>query len=376
MPYPIPCKDAAKKPLLAAFQEELVGQWENKNLPGSTKGGLKEPLSYNIMPLPEKGNPNGYILKNFKYTERIRFNDCKDKTTLAIGAGAPNRGGLTTQTVKALFYEQQVRYAEGPGGPEHKGGAQVVHVENGSWLYLPIYVQQPGPYPLTPLDAEPVSNALKQPSEITIAKQISVPHGNSVLALGSYETVAERNGAGECHENSLLPGAPVIPDAASPYPRPADPIALGATLGTNLNADAVYSELKDHDDDFQNPHPHLTMCPNAPLQEAAALIKPDHHMHWSVTTLPLPNGQGHVTNIPFEHRRANVTEYYAEYWMLFKGKAKYLAYTQTMVMELIVKDKPYRFPHVTCNVLTYEGLYDPCRDCKEEPPRKEKPRAR
>lgn len=359
MPYPIPCPVPGKphKALLAEFQELLVGTWENKTFPGSDQGGADKPLSYNIMPLPSKNDQNGYILKNFKYTEKIRFNDCDADKTLAIGAGAPNRGGLVSQNIKVLFYEQQVKYAEGPGGPAPGKKADVVHVENGTWLFLPIYVQQDGPYPADD-DKTPVSDALKQPSDITIAKQINVPHGNSVLALGSYETIAEKDAAGKYLVKSRISGAPVIPDADSPFPRPANPVKPPDSLKTNLNADAVYSTRKKTKANFQNPHPELTLHSNAPLQDAVGIIKPDYYLHWNVTTQPLPNGQGQVTNIPFEHRRAQVIEYYADYWILLKGhdyKHRYLAYTQTMVMELCIKDKTYKFPHVTCNTLTYVG---------------------
>jgi hypothetical protein len=93
------------------------------------------------MPLPENGN---YILKNFKYHERLKFNDGDDIHPLAIAAEAPNRGGLVSQNCRALFYERQVRFAEGSA----KG--EVVHVENGAWLWLPRFVQQRGPYPPNP----------------------------------------------------------------------------------------------------------------------------------------------------------------------------------------------------------------------------------
>jgi hypothetical protein len=76
----------------------------------------------------------------------------------------------------------------------------------------------------------------------------------------------------------------------------------------------------------------------------------------TVVSRPLTNGQdGHasVTNIPFEQLAADVIAYTAEYWLLFKGEAKYLTYTQTILMVLIVKGQKYVFPHVTCNTVTY-----------------------
>ncbi len=355
MPYP------AKISHLARFQQELVGRWENRPLgklgKGKPLGGEKNPLSYNIMPLPQELDPDGYILKNFKYYERLKFNDDDVENTLAIAAEAPNRGGQVSQNARALFYEQQVKFAEGPAKNE------VVHVENGAWLYLPRFVQQKGPYPKD-IDKEPVTPALSQPTDVSVAKQIAVPHGNSILALGSFDTVSEAKGSALCEKNPVIPGSPVIPDGPLPYPMPATPVANPKppppTFISCLNADERYSTQMANPKDFQNPHPDLTQCPNKPLQEAVALIKPDRYMHWHVTTRPLLNGHGHVTNIPFEQRVSDVTDYWADYWLLFKGKnEKFLAYTQTMIMTLMIKTKKrpvpemFCFPHVTCNTVTY-----------------------
>lgn len=363
MPY------RAEIEILAKFQQELVGTWENRDFPHegreSPVGGNDNPLSYNIMPMPQDSDPDGYILKNFKYNERLKFNDNNVDTTLAIAAEAPNRGGLVSQNCRALFYEQQVKFAEGPGA------GNVVHVENGAWLWLPRFVQQDGPYPSVPIDAESVSPALEQPAELMIAKQMSIPHGNSILALGSFDTVADAAGEG-CKNLPIISGSPVIPDASSPYPMPANAELNSApppSLTSNLNADERYSTIRDSPSDYQNPHPDLTRCPNMPLQQAVAIIQPDSYMHWRVTTLPLQNGRGHVVNIPFEQQVSDVTEYYADYWLLYKthtphhhppkhntGKlitSRYLAYTQTILMKMKIKGELYVMPHVTCNTVTY-----------------------
>lgn len=338
---------------LAEFQRQLVGRWENrpfgKDAHGRPVGGEDNPLSYNIMPLPQVWDPDGYILKNFKYYERLKFNDDNVKETLAIAAEAPNRGGLVSQNVRALFYEQQVKFAEGPA----KG--DVVHVENGAWLWLPRFVQQDGPYPAD-IDKEPVTDALSQPANLSVAKQIAVPHGNSILALGSFETTSVAKGGSACEKNALIPGSPSIPDAPFPYPMPATAVANTApspSLISNLNVDERYTTQTNSPGDFQNPHPDLTQCPNKQLQQAVAIISPESYMHWHVTTEPQSNVRGHVIDIPFEQRVSDVTDYWADYWLLFKGKEKYLAYTQTIIMLLTIKDKKYHFPHVTCNTVAY-----------------------
>jgi hypothetical protein len=378
MPYAIKdCKDT-----LAAFQQELVGCWRNETFGqdenGKPVGGEDNPLSYNIMPLPSvplcppsKPNPfdpenDGYILKNFRYTERLRFNNCDDKNTLAIAATAPNRGGRVGQNCRAVFYEQQVRFAEGPAGPENRGGPQVVHVENGAWLSMPRYVQQPGPYP-SDIDSERVTEDLEQPIDIIIAKQMAIPHGNTIHALGSFDTVDADSGEGCTRKsNPWLPDSPVIPDGPTPYPSLLKPECNQGSLPSlksNLNACKRYSELKADMDDFQNPVPEYTRFPNRPLQKAVQIIKPERYMHWYVTTQKSANGsgEGKVLNIPFEQRVSDVIAYSAEYWLLYKGGKKYLAYTQTIPMVFTIEDVQYIFPHVTCNTVTfYADIVDGC----------------
>ncbi|HTV42179.1 MAG TPA: hypothetical protein VMF08_16530 [Candidatus Sulfotelmatobacter sp.] len=357
--------------ILAKFQQELVGNWKNldfgKDDDGDTVGGEENPLSYNIMPLPQTSDPYGYILKNFKYHEKLHFNSDDPEKALAIAARAPNRGGRVNQDARAIFYEQQVKFAEGPQGPRaNSADGDVVHVENGTWLWLPRYVQGDGPYQenppgsgLFPPPTDLVSDGLQQPADALIAKQISVPHGNSILALGTFDTRPGHNGAGPWKGDPKFDGSPSIPDGPSPYPVPANPVPAPtgtptpATLVSDLNIDQRFQSLQNSSSNFQNPHPDLTLNPNRPLQKAVHIINPDGFMHWHVTTKPLTAGKGVVTNIPFEHRVSEVTDYIADYWLLFKGGKKYLAYTQTILMKLTIKEQKYFFPHLTCNVVTY-----------------------
>ena len=351
--------------ILSEFQQQLIGNWQNQDFGnddhGVPVGGPGNPLSYNIMPLPESSDPDGYILKNFKYHEKLHFNNDQVAATLAVAARAPNRGGQVNQNFRAVFYEQQVMFAEGPGKDT------VVHVENGAWLWFPRYIQQPGPYPLGPPipPGTKVSDALQQQADVTLAKQISIPHGNSILALGSFDTVPGPDGDGPWKGTSKINGRPNIPDGTPPYPDPraAIPIAPGTpippVLVSTLNVDVRYSTLENNMNNYQNPHSRLTQYPNRPLQEAVSIIQPDAFMHCRVTTEQLPNGKGVVTNVPFERQVSRVTDYIAEYWMLFKGDKKYLAYTQIILMKMMIpaketeRIKEFIFPHITCNTVTF-----------------------
>jgi hypothetical protein len=378
---------------LAEFQCLLIGTWTNEDDKELIDPKTKLPLSFNVMPLPQielqkRVNPQpppppntaygGFILKNFAFTETIRFNGSaknkdepkqhQDPAALAVIAGAPNRGGSYTQFSHAVFYDQQVKFAEGPAAH------MIVHVENGAWLHLDSIRQVLGPYELNPPPPNgpggPFVNGddgqvLPQPPYITIAKQISVPHGNSVLALGSVDIRGTKKKDGKEVLQTILPGRPVIADAFIPYPQPAD-IAVAPSF------DPYKTLLKDNAD-YENPNPPWTWNANKPLQEAIEIIKPQSFLHWSVTTNPMFGGKGHVTNIPFEERKSNVIAYWADYWMLScdpidKKDAvfDYLAYSQTILMEMdiffgdykIAKEvadpanyRRYIFPHVTTNTV-------------------------
>ena len=380
---------ASKSNDIAMFQCLLIGTWKNDD--SLTVDG--KPLSYNVMPLPQKDNQvtrppdgtmkyGGFILKNFTFTETIRFNgsakdadlpEHTDPQALAVIAGAPNRGGEFTQFAHAVFYDQQVRFAEGPAA------GKIVHVENGAWLHLGTRKQLLGPYKLDDDGPFVEGQLLRQPAYVTIAKQIAVPHGNSILALGSVDLhdgeKFQPNPSG-LESNTIIPGAPVIPDAPVPYPEPVDlstrvpaspcarrldPMPRGVSISPQTDP---YARKLDAVDDFENPNPKWALNPNFPLQKAISLIKPTAHVHWRVTTEPLPGGEGVVTNIPFEDRKSKVTEYWADYWLLSTDrkhhrsmKFDYLAYSQTILMEMEVSLDGgatfgrYVFPHVTTNTV-------------------------
>jgi hypothetical protein len=312
-------------------------------------GKQGKPLSYNVMPLPQvepqKGYPCclGYILKNFSFTEELRFNGSNDPkdphydpNALAIAALAPNRGGRYTQDSHALFYEQQVKFAEGPQS------GNVVHVENGAWLRLSSVPQPLGPYNDIPAVPGPI---IPQLPEMSVAKQIAVPHGNSVLALG-YVSSPEK-------------GPPKIPDLQYPYPQPLE--YKDDFPSWDISAWPYYTKL-DNNNDFENPDPELAFNCNKALQEAVNAIKPNAYLHWVVHTDPIvingfEHGRGVVTNIPFEQRRANVTSYRAEHWLLSTDcgkKFEYLAYNQVIEMQIPILGEPYLFPHVTANTVKRE----------------------
>lgn len=287
--------------------QHLLGTWTNQLVDTVDNS----PYSFNLMPLP-KSVPAapGYILKNFKYYEEITFS--------AISGSAPNRGGDYTQTANVIFYEQRVYFAEGPDKDK------LVHAENGSWLYLETGPQIEDAYANG--QTIPNANIPPQPSNMQIAKQISVPHGNSILAMGTVKSET---------------GTPNIPD----YGKGIYPDGTLPDMGIDTSLYSIPTDVAGG-----NPYPDLSFNPNKPIIKGTP-SNVNNYIQLDVDS----NVGGSVTNIPFELQKADVTNYKASYWLqAFSqgGDFTQLAYTQTIIMKIPIDDKMVDFPHVTTNILT------------------------
>ena len=292
--------------------EQLVGTWTNQDIHGSGKGGPESPYSYNLMPLPQvdPSSPSGYILKNFSYYEEITFSP--------IHGTAPNRGGTGVQVANTLFYEQRVYFADGPAKDS------LVHAENGSWLFLSDGKQLLGPYGDgngPNVGTKTVQDSKPPTQSYNIVKQISVPHGNSILAPGEFS------------EES---GSPTI----------TAPIVV---LPEGVNTDQ-YGEKS-----VGNLNPEFTANPNQPLMDAIAATNATSYIKFALDS----NAGGHpATNIGFEQQHAKVTRYWATYWLeAFGGLSDFtqLQYTQTMLMDIPIGKDIISFPHITSNTVTKKG---------------------
>jgi hypothetical protein len=239
-------------------------------------------------------------------------------------AGAPNRGYKFRELPNALFYDQIVQFADGPGE------GTPVHIENGAWLHLQKQPIAYGPYP------DPEKTDPNDPTDPVFAKQISVPHGNSILAYGSY--------TGPHDGRPMIPSVSILPSVINPR--------------GPFSADRFDHKL-DQDPHYENPDPDLAKTPTRPLQELIAQLDVEqYHSVQLHTEMDCSGNKGFVTNIEFEEKMAAARECEAGYWLMrLKGSKEfeYLAYDQNIILELVINGLHVRFPDVTSNVVKKQG---------------------
>jgi hypothetical protein len=309
--------------------EYLIGTWTNQDIGTSGKGGPESPFSYNLMILPQAPDadpsdptqsPYGYILKSMSYYEEITFSQ--------IHGSAANRGGAGSQISNALLYEQRVYISDGPAKDT------LVHFENGIWSFLTPAAQALGPYGDGDGEALGTETFGPVPPQLTynIFKQISVPHGNSVLACGNMPVDANNNAYPQAGAPAIDPPSQVLP--------------------TGIET-TVYNPPAS----VQNLTPAYALNPNLPLNDALAAGPVAQYIRIDVSSAL---GGGGVGNIDYEQQRADVTEYQATYWIEDTGNGDFtqLQYSQTIMLRIPItfpgalEPTNIFFPHITSNTLT------------------------
>ena len=287
---------------------KLVGTWNSP---------AQNPTGYNVMPVPAgnvQGKPagqNDFQSKNFYYFEEMTF---------TAPGEAPNRGQDFQQGSYALTYEQRVYFAPetGVGGlPEQPAVPlanqnTLVHFENGLWLNLNFEAQPQGAYAPPKLTPPTVT----QPQDRAICKQVSIPHGNSIQAVGSARTYA---------------GPPTF-DTSPPNEKP-----------FNIAGEEIHN-------------------PAIVLQEQLALMpKVVQTTELKVATDPRIGGSS--SNILFERGNAEVSGYVMTLWILdLEDGSVVLQYQQIIPMKFYITTSPMpdgtggvgtptTFFHITANTL-------------------------
>jgi hypothetical protein len=158
--------DHGRRIVVAEAGDETLGPL--RMLPGVWKNTAElHGFGFNLIALPfAPAIPNGYRLMMNQYDEELHFS--------IVDKGVPNRGfdatvnppAIADQTIVALDYDQKITQIAADdfprSGETEKFNGKPIHKEPGLWLYM------------TDQNVE----------GINIARLGSIPHGNSVLAIG------------------------------------------------------------------------------------------------------------------------------------------------------------------------------------------------
>ena len=288
----------------------LPGKW--KSLPNQ---------GWNMIALPfAEGKSNYRVLVN-SFDEELNF-------TL-VDKGVPNRGlrqntdgevEESDQFVVTLDYEQTIVQTDSADFPESglAGGPGLpIHHEPGLWLHM----------------INETTNG------IDLARLATIPHGDSLLALGS---------------SAQVDGAPVIPAMRG--------LPIG-TVPVDLQTNPYLAPYKHfHDHPFKGVFDPTN--PTALLSKANDCVD---ILRTTTLTVDTETESGGINNIPFVTRQANAGSMRSIFWIeeLAKkgkhGKPKLrLQYAQVVILEFFGRLDQLpglaQWPHVSINTL--EKVYD------------------
>ena len=264
-------------------------------LPGTWVGDR----GWNLIAVPEKGRADGFTLLLRPYYETITFTP--------LGVLVPDRGIAGTMAIFGLEYTLRV---------SDTLTHQPLHLENGMWLYL---------------------NDPQNPTPHNIVRHATVPHGNSVLALGNSEQ---------------SDGPPVIP--------PVDTLPIGRPAGRDAGYIDPYIGLLPPELQAIKP-PFKTRDANSVLRDA---IKNQTILNTVRLDVSTQTASGGIVNIPFIQQNANATSFDATFWLETVqhedketgGPYQYdqLQYSQRTILDFVERgDGPglIQWPHVNVNTL-------------------------
>ena len=289
----------------------LPGTWSNKALPGR---------GWNMIAVPFSGGPVGYRLLLNQFDETLKFSFVDDRVA---NRGITVTGAEDDQFVVALDYEQkidQIAVADFPeSGLAGEPGA-TIHHEPGLWLHM----------------------TNKTTDNLDIARLATIPHGDSVLALGTSDTSSQ---------------TPQI-DSVN-----------GLPIGVSHNLDGPYLAPYKHFND--NPFKGVVDAPGFPgfnPVDPSALLKLANEGVNIVRTTKLEVDttmqEAGIVNIPFIVKQANASDMKSTFWIQeieetdANGKLKTtlrLQYLQVVMLDFFPRKDGaaglIRWPHISINTL-------------------------
>lgn len=298
----------------------LPGKWVSKG------------LGWNMIALPfaATGAPPFRLLLN-QYDEELEF-------TL-VDKAVPNRGiegappAEKDQLVVTLDYQQSIRQVAAEDFPvsgKAGGAGLAIHHEPGLWLYMTNFVD----------------------GDIDVGRLSTIPHGNSVLALGTSDVIESPDTASLIPEVSGVPtgiGNADVNDPGNrylaPYKRFHDAPFKGTVAGVP---------------DFPGFDP---VAPNGLLKLALQGVNVKRTTVLKVDTAVQTGG---IVNIPFVVQQADAQRMVSTFWIHelcetdANGNPKYLLqYLQDVALDFFLRTDGQpgliRWPHISINTLEKVG---------------------
>ncbi len=293
----------------------LPGKWSNT---GNMTG-----RGWNIIALPFGDAANSgldYRVLMNRYNEVLNF-ALVDKQVPNRGIGVDSGSTVAAdQLVVMLDYEQTIKQIEADDFPKsgHAGGSNLpIHHEPGLWLHM----------------------TNERTNQLDIGRLATVPHGNSLLALGT---------------SLVKNGPPNIPDKI-------DALPIGVEPKPNWK-DNPYLEPYKHFDD--KPFKNLFMPTDMTglLKQANAEID---IVRTTILEVDTTTGTGGVVNIPFIVKQANAAAMKSTFWiqeLADKGEdgnpRLRLQYLQVVLLEFFERrdgsEGLIQWPHVSINTMEKE----------------------
>lgn len=302
-----------------------------KLLPGTWKNtGDFVGRGWNMIALPfmQEGNRFDYRLLVNQYNEELKFS-LVDKAVPNRGIDRP-AGTNTDQFVVTLDFEQMVTQISAEDQPDSGLAGTpntAIHHEPGLWLHM----------------------TNEQTEGLDIARLSTVPHGDSLLALG---------------KSRVIDGPPTIP--------PINGLPIGVSM--NVDANPYLAPYKHYND---APFKGSVLAPGFPgfnpvsPHELLTLGTPPNVTRTTVLEVSTTVESGGIRNIPFVVKQADAAEMVSTFWIMeldetdADGNQKMaLSYSQVVMLDFFPRRDGcpglIRWPHVSIN--TMEKVSEPDRE--------------
>jgi hypothetical protein len=274
------------------------------DLPGTWVGN-----GFNLISLPDKHDNKLFRLKLNATRETLTFT--------SIGGPIPNRGSAQDDIAfLGLHYFQQVSDAI---------TNEALHLEPGLWLNLPI------------------TTAPQEPA--TIARLGTIPHGDSLLALGTFRPV---DGGPQIHSVDSTPftldattGARINdPNPVYLAPFTSTPLPPGIPVGSIANPNLLLTNAIKGQKIVKTVVLFVSATPVGGIN-GTPIAPPSK-----------PNNVGGIVNIPFVVTNANANSFSAIFWIETIENSDgsqflQLQYTQTVILDFI----GLKWPHIAVATL-------------------------